>query len=152
MNTDEIKILAEPLTNLSCRFTVDRPVYPEASYYFGSPDKAPTLEDIYTHNAVSWLGTSAQVVKFEDLITHVKELESDAAENFFAGLFDTLGMGELPADWRERVRIGSDREQSGTARENLAGGVDDVPDELPEIQKRLVDYAAPGLRAVLGYE
>lgn len=40
MNTDEIKILAEPLTNLSCRFTVDRPVYPEASYYFGGPDKS----------------------------------------------------------------------------------------------------------------
>ncbi|MFV1967526.1 MAG: NifU family protein [Pirellulaceae bacterium] len=40
MNTDEIKILAEPLTNLSCRFSVDRPVYPEASYYFDSPAKA----------------------------------------------------------------------------------------------------------------
>jgi hypothetical protein len=27
----------------------------------------------------------------------------------------------------------------------------DLPDELPEIQKRLVDYAAPGLRELLGY-
>ena len=50
------------------------------------------------------------------------------------------------------MRIGADREQSGTARENLAGAATDVPDELPETQKRLVDYAAPGLRAVLGYE
>ena len=62
-------------------------------------------------------------------------------------------MGELPEDWRERVRVGSDRQQSGTARENLAGGGKyEVPDELPEIQKRLVNYAAPGLREVLGYE
>lgn len=50
------------------------------------------------------------------------------------------------------VRVGSDREQSGTARENLAGsGMLDVPDELPDVQKKLVDYAVPGLREVLGY-
>lgn len=119
---------------------------------FGIPDKAPTLHEIYTHNAVSWLGTSALVVKYEDLITHVKNLQAEAAQAFFANLLGMLGMGELPADWRERVRIGSDREQSGTARENLAGGAGDVPDELPEMQKRLVDYAAPGLRSVLGYD
>ena len=119
---------------------------------FGIPDKAPTLSEIYTHNAVSWLGTSAHIVKFEDLIQHVRALETDAAESFFAELFDTLGMAALPDDWRERVRIGSDREQSGTARENLAGPTADVPEDLPEVQKRLVDFAAPGLRSVLGYE
>ncbi len=119
---------------------------------FGIPDKAPTLNDIYTHNAVSWLGTSARVLKYENLITHVRDLDTEAAETFFADLLHELGMGELPADWRERIRIGSDREQSGTARENLAGGETNVPDELPETQKRLVDYAAPGLREVLGYE
>ena len=47
----------------------------------------------------------------------------------------------------------ADREQSGTARENLAGsGAFDVLDELPDTQKRLVDFAVPGLRAILGYE
>lgn len=59
---------------------------------------------------------------------------------------------ELPADWRERVRVGSDREQSGTARENLAGGgMFVIPDELPERQKQPVDYAVPGLRELPGY-
>lgn len=119
---------------------------------FGIPEKAPTLYEIYTHNAVSWLGTRIQVLKFEDLHRHVKSVDSDAAETFFAGLLASLGMGELPADWRERVRIGSDREQSGTARENLAGTAAEIPDTLPDMQKRLVDYAAPGLRAILGYE
>jgi hypothetical protein len=119
---------------------------------FGIPDKAPTMYEIYTHNAVAWLGTSARVLKFETLLEHVRALETDAAESFFAGLLESAGMGELPPDWRERVRIGSDREQSGTARENLAGGTADVPDELPDVQKALVDYAVPGLRKVLGYE
>ena len=48
--------------------------------------------------------------------------------------------------------MGSDRKQSGTARENLAGDTIELPDELPEVQKRLVDVAIPGYRKVLGYE
>ena len=119
---------------------------------FGIPDKAPTLYEIYTHNAVSWLGTRVHVMKFEDMHRHVKSLDSDAAESFFAGLLLNLGMGELPPDWRERVRVGSDRQQSGTARENLAGTAAEIPDTLPDMQKRLVDYAAPGLRLILGYD
>ena len=82
---------------------------------------------------------------------HVVNVDAPAAESFFGQLFADCGLGDLPADWRERVRIGSDRAQSGTARENLAGGVPELPDELPEAQKRLVDYAAPGLRKILGY-
>jgi hypothetical protein len=101
---------------------------------------------------VSWLGTEVQVLKFEDLVQQVKSLDTDGAESFFAELLAGLGMEGLPDDWRERVKVGSDREQSGTARENLAGGTGQIPDELPETQKRLVDYAAPGLRAILDYE
>ena len=40
MNQDEIRIMAEPLTNTSCRFTVDRPVYPDAAFYFPNQEKA----------------------------------------------------------------------------------------------------------------
>jgi hypothetical protein len=57
----------------------------------------------------------------------------------------------LPADGKERVRTGSDRKQSGTARANLSGRKFTVPDEVPGIQKRIVDHAAPGLRELLGY-
>lgn len=118
---------------------------------FGIPDKAPALPDVFTHNAAAWLGTHAKILQFEELLQNVKALETDTAEAFFAGLFEQLSMGELPDDWRERVRIGSDREQSTTARENLSRMTADVPDELPDEQKRLVDYAAPGLRSLLGY-
>ena len=62
------------------------------------------------------------------------------------------GLPEPPDDWRDRVRVGSDRRQSATARENLAGPGFDLPDELPEAQKKLVEFAAPGLRKTLGYD
>jgi hypothetical protein len=120
---------------------------------FGIHNKAPTMYEIYTHNAVSWLGTKVRLLRMEDLLLHVGSLDASEAERFFAKLLRDCGINELPEDWRERVRVGADREQSGTARENLAGsGAVDVPDELPDIQKRLVDYAVPGLRAILGYE
>ena len=118
---------------------------------FGIPDKAPDMNSIYTHNAVSWLGTGAILLRFEDLLEHVKRLDSAEAETFFGGLLGDLNMGALPHDWRDRVRVGADRAQSGTARENLAGATDDIPEVLPDAQKRLVDYAVPGLRRVLGY-
>jgi hypothetical protein len=117
----------------------------------GIHEKAPSMLDIFDHNAVGWLGTKAELVRFEDIIKHLKNLESDTAESYFAGLLGKCGIDALPDDWRERVLVGSDRKQSGTARENLAGPKFEIPDELPEIQKRIVDHAVPGLRSLLGY-
>lgn len=118
---------------------------------FGIHDKIPTLSDIYTHNCLSWLGTKAEIIKYEDLITAVKGLGSEESEDFFAELLGKCGIAEMPDDWEDRVRVGADRKQSGTARENLKGDTDDIPSELPDIQKQLVDVAAPGLRKILGY-
>lgn len=118
---------------------------------FGIFQKAPPMYDIYTNNAVAWLGTGAYLVRYEELVAALKTLDSRDSDYFFANLFDACGIVR-PSDWRERVLIGSDRKQSGTARENLTGLKIEFPDELPDIQKRLVDYAAPGLRAILGYQ
>jgi hypothetical protein len=84
-------------------------------------------------------------------VRNLRELESAAAESYFAALLRDCGIDALPGDWRDRVRVGSDRKQSGTARENLSGPASQVPDELPETQKRLVEFVAPGLRQLLGY-
>lgn len=119
---------------------------------FGVHDKAPHLQEIFLHNAVSWLGSSATLARYEELVGALRQLESPAAEEYFSGLLAACGIAPLPDDWRERVRVGSDRNQSGTARENLAGLAADVPEVLPDAQKRLVDFAAPGLRRILGYE
>ncbi|MBO9712874.1 hypothetical protein [Sphingomonas sp.] len=117
---------------------------------FGIYQKAPPMVDIFTNNAVAWLGTGVHLVRYEELVGHLKALDGRPAEYFFATLLDACGIA-MPADWRERVAIGSDRKQSGTARENLTGLSLQFPDALPDTQKRLVDYAAPGLRAILGY-
>jgi hypothetical protein len=118
---------------------------------FGIYQKAPTLYEIYTHNAVAWLGTGVKLVKYEDIIRNLKKLDSPQAEAFFADLLSVLGLTSLPDDWRQRVAAGSDRKQSGTSRENLSGVQIELPAELPDMQKQLVEYAAPGLRRLLGY-
>jgi Fe-S cluster biogenesis protein NfuA len=42
--SDDIRITATPVTENSCRFNVDRPVYPEASYYFGKKEIAESSD------------------------------------------------------------------------------------------------------------
>jgi len=119
---------------------------------FGVYQVAPTMEEIYTNNSVAWLGTGIKLVHFEDLIFHLKDIDSPAAENYFADLLSYSGFDTLPEDWKQRVIVGADRKQSGTARENLSDLKLKIPDTLPEINKQMVDYAAPGLRKILGYE
>ena len=119
---------------------------------FGIYQRAPSLNEIYTHNALAWLGTGIHLVRYEDMLRHLKATENPEAETYFRELLDACGIG-LPDDWRDRVRVGSDRAQSGTARENLSTrpGLE-FPGELATTQRRLVDFAGPGLRQLLGYE
>jgi hypothetical protein len=120
---------------------------------FGIHTKAPPLADMYDLNVAAWLGSaSVYPVRYEDLLRRVHDLESDETEAYFKRLFEACGIQEIPANWRERVAIGADRRRSGTARENLTGIPVELPETLPEQHRRLVDYAAPGLRSLLGYE
>jgi hypothetical protein len=118
---------------------------------FGIHQKSPALIDIFTHNAAAWLGAGVHLVRYEDIVRAVGDLDSPESEAYFSGLLEAAGIAR-PDDWRARVRIGADRRQSRTARENLKlpnGLV--FPDALPEMQRRLVEFHAPGLRSLLGY-
>ena len=117
---------------------------------FGIWQKLPSLAEHYTSNAVAWLGTDVHLLRFEELLRAVRELDTDESDRYFASLLAACGI-ERPADWRERVRIGADPAQSGTAPENLTVQ-SGIPKVLPAVQKRLVDHVAPGLRQLLGYE
>lgn len=117
---------------------------------FGLPGKAPSLNDMYELNAAAWLGTKVHAVKYEDIVRHLPDLANDEARLFFEGLLLACGI-DTPEDWRERVAVGSSKEQSGTARENLTGVSVEFPETLGDRHRALVDYHAPGLRALLGY-
>jgi hypothetical protein len=117
---------------------------------FGLPGKLPSLNDIYELNAAAWLGARCHAVKLEALTEAVKTIETADAEAFFTGLLKACGIA-MPGDWQDRVRVGADPAQSGTARENLTGIAKELPKELGPRHRALVDYNAPGLRAVLGY-
>jgi hypothetical protein len=120
---------------------------------FGIHTKAPPLSDMYELNVAAWLGcSSVYTVRYEDLLRHVRDLESADTEAYFQRLFDACGIADVPDNWRERVATGADPRRSGTARENLTGIPFELPETLPEQHRRLVDYAAPGLRRLLGYE
>jgi hypothetical protein len=114
------------------------------------PQLAP-LAITYHYNAVAWLDSGVHLVRYEDLIQALRNPNSADAESYFGELFEASGIVR-PHDWRDRVQIGSDRKQSGTARENLTGMGAKIPSELPDEQMHLVDLSYPGLRALLGYE
>ena len=111
----------------------------------------PSLSHMYELNVVAWLASDVFPVRYEDLRDHAANLDAPSAEAYFADLLAACGISPVPANWRERVKVGADRRQSGTARENLTGIRATLPDELPEKHRRLVEYAAPGLRSILGY-
>lgn len=118
---------------------------------FGIHTKAPKLADMYDLNVAAWLGSSnVHPIRYEDLVLHVRNIDSEEARMFFEALFAAADIA-LPDNWKERVSVGADRKHSGTARENLTGISIDLPDTLPERHRRMVDYAAPGLRQLLGY-
>lgn len=117
---------------------------------FGIHQKAPPLLDIYLNNAVAWLGTGVHLVRYEELTAMLRAIDTPEAETYFEELLDACGI-DMPADWRARVTLGADPSHSATARENLSTTGISLPDTLPELQQRLVEVAAPGVRAMLGY-
>ncbi|GAA0284694.1 hypothetical protein GCM10009127_27850 [Alteraurantiacibacter aestuarii] len=120
---------------------------------FGIHKSSLSMQEMFTYMGVAWMNCGdSKLVRYEDLIKAIKNLDSDESETFFMDLFAAAGLPKVPDDWRERVRIGSDRKQSSTASEKLTGRADLVPKVLGDEHKRLIEYAAPGLRKFLGYE
>lgn len=117
---------------------------------FGIPGRGPALREVFLFHAVAWMGTGVHVVRYEDIVANLKVLDTPEAEAFFRDLLGKFGVTAWPADWRERVRIGSDRNHSSTAREHLSSK-QVIPEVLPDTQKKLVEHMAPGLRELLGY-
>lgn len=55
MQTDQIRIMATPVTDSSCKFTVDRPVYENGSFYFSNrqiAEKSPLAKRLFAISGV----------------------------------------------------------------------------------------------------
>ncbi len=64
---EQIDIQAQILTEETCQFTVDRPVYPEGSVYFASKDAAkgsPLAEILFNIENIAWLLTIIDDIAF----------------------------------------------------------------------------------------
>ncbi len=62
----EIKIQAEVISEETCQFTLDRPVFPGGSIYFGNKESAngsPLAEQLFTIENIVSLLVSENVVK-----------------------------------------------------------------------------------------
>ena len=116
----------------------------------GVPGKLDPLYSVYQMNALTWLGHDTHLVRFEDLNHHIGHLDAPEAESYFQALLDHCGIA-MPQDWRERVRIGSAREQSSTASERLLNPARELPRELPDYHKAMIDTYASPVRPMLGY-
>jgi Fe-S cluster biogenesis protein NfuA len=63
--SDDIKITGEPVDDSTCRFIVDRPIYPDGTIRFGSPDRAlgsPLAEKIFDIDGVTGLTVAGRTV------------------------------------------------------------------------------------------
>ena len=112
----------------------------------------PSLHEIFTTNAVAWLANDVFLVRYEDLLARVEDLEAPASEIYLTELLTAAGLGALPSDWKRRVLAGAQRRHSATDRSNLRfTRPTRFPARLSQEQAALVDYASPGLRRLLGY-
>src|SRR5437868_8869080 len=59
---------------------------------FGVHQIAPPLGPTFVYTALAWLGTGAHLVRFEDLLAAVKNLETDQADQFFRDLLESCGI------------------------------------------------------------
>ena len=99
--TTDIKITADPVSNVICKFTVDRPVYLDSSFYFASKERAsgsPLAERLFGIPTVSSV-----------LISHDRVV------------VNKIGREEWPTTGRQ---IGA------AIREHLATGLPAVSEEL----------------------
>lgn len=120
---------------------------------FGIHKSALSMREMFDYMAIAWINCGdSTLIRYEDLIQGLKNLDNAKGEAFFMDLFEAAGLEKVPDDWRERVRVGSDRKQSSTVREKLSGRASLIPTTLSDRHKELVDYAAPGLREFLGYK
>lgn len=110
----------------------------------------------FYEDIIAWLNPSVELLRYEDLIQHINNIDTEEAKNFFSNLLSWAGITELPDDWKQRIKLSSDKKYSPTHRSNLnicSFTVAMTENEtLHDSYKKLIDFSNPNLRKILGYE
>ncbi len=108
MSEQQVSIRAEPQTASSCRFTVDRPVYPDASFYFGDRERAqqsPLAKRLFDIEGVS------SVLISHDQLTVRKATHQDwpdVARHIGAAIREHIASGDPAVDEELRASLPSE--------------------------------------------
>ncbi len=109
------------------------------------------VRDIFLRNAMYWDGAGALIVKYEDIVRSLKDLDSHETEGYWRGILGHLGI-LVPEDWRERIRAGADPAASSTIPQSLGGdAAAQSRRQLTPEEIKLFNRVAPDLRRQLGY-
>lgn len=114
-------------------------------------DMIPSVQAQFVSKALAWCDHETYLVRYEDLVFALRDMESEAAGKIFGGIFEFLQI-PLPDDWRLRVTAGAAKGLSTTHPKNLTftSSLEDRTTLLPD-ERRLLNVVAPGLCEALGY-
>jgi Fe-S cluster biogenesis protein NfuA len=107
--SDEISITGEPVDDATCRFIVNRPIYPDGTIRFASPDKAlgsPLAERILDIDGITGLTVAGRT------ITVTKDGPDPwpvIGKRIGAAIREVLGSGVPPISEGARVESETDR-------------------------------------------
>lgn len=111
----------------------------------------PNIRDQFILNALLWLNDRVMLVKYEDIVANLRDLQSPQADQFFTDILSFLCIPK-PEDWRTRVIAGSDRAISSTSSEKIESNSPGLERKgLNNFEKNIVNIVAPNLRSILGY-
>ncbi|MGP3561700.1 nucleoside-diphosphate sugar epimerase/dehydratase [Geobacillus sp. BK01] len=111
-------------------------------------DGIPRLSESYLKWGIQWFDDAVQVIRFEDLIYHIKNINNKESEIYFLNIFNSIGI-DLPKDWKDRVLSGADRNISLTSA--VVKNIDKSQFKLTENHKKMIEVIASNLRKTLGY-
>lgn len=105
--------------------------------------RIPSVKEMFLKNLIEWMDSATILLKYEDIIRHLKKIDSQEAEIYFFNIFHKLGIS-IPDDWKNRILAGANPENSPTFfRGNK--------EKLTENHLKIIESVAPGLRNLLGY-
>lgn len=102
----------------------------------------------YIKYAIQWFDDADIIVRYEDLIKHIQNIDTPASYQYFNQLLTAIGI-PMPDDWKQRVKAGA---RTSISASYIKGQCQDEEGLFTEAHSMMLELVAPGLRKLLGYE